>query len=154
MAVRCAGGYSMGSVAAADRISSNCGRHSDHHQQQHLQNMIKNFSVWTANRTDCVKNRGETRKVNGNGDIRTLHHPTERHYFSLDTSMDNHELEPSLLTSTTSLQPQQRINGYPYTAISDCRRAFFGTGSQHITVETIASDELISKNEKSVLSLS
>ncbi|VDP14424.1 unnamed protein product [Onchocerca flexuosa] len=151
MAVRCAGGYSMGSVAAADRISSNCGRHSDHHQQQYLQNMIKNVSVWAANRTDCVRDRGETRKVNG---IRTLHHPVERHYFSVDNSMDNHELEPSLLTSTTSLQPQQRINGYPYTTISDCRQAFFGTGPQRITVATIASDELISKNEKSVLRLS
>ncbi|MCP9261276.1 hypothetical protein DINM_004653 [Dirofilaria immitis] len=126
MAARCAGSYSMASVAAIDHINSNCGRHSDHNQQQYLQNMFKNVSIWAANRADCMRNREK------------------------QENMENNEFEPSLLTSITNLQPQQRTSGYPYTAISDYRRTFFGTGPQHITIATIADDELISKNAKSV----
>uniref|UniRef100_A0A1I7W5N1 Rho-GAP domain-containing protein n=1 Tax=Loa loa TaxID=7209 RepID=A0A1I7W5N1_LOALO len=149
MAARCAGSYSMGTVAAVDHISSNCGRHSNHHQQQYLQN-IENVLVSAASRADCVGDREEIRKVNGDGDVRKTHHPIERHCLSVDI-MDNNELKPSLLTSTTSLQARQRISGYPYTTIRDCKRTFFGTGPQHITVATITDDELISRNEKSVL---
>ncbi|KAM3719879.1 Rho GTPase-activating protein [Dirofilaria immitis] len=151
MAARCAGSYSMASVAAIDHINSNCGRHSDHNQQQYLQNMFKNVSIWAANRADCMRNRGETGKVNDKSDVKILHRPIKKHCLSVDGSMENNEFEPSLLTSITNLQPQQRTSGYPYTAISDYRRTFFGTGPQHITIATIADDELISKNAKSVL---
>ncbi|CAG9533614.1 unnamed protein product [Cercopithifilaria johnstoni] len=151
MAARCAGSYSMSTIAAVDHVSSNCGRHSDHHQQQYLQNMIENVSIWATNRIDCIGNRGETRKIDSNGDVKSLHCPVGKHCLSLDTTLDSNELEPSLLTSTTSLQPQQRTSGYPYKMTPDCKRTFFGTGPQHITVATIADDELISKNEKLVL---
>lgn len=113
--------------------------------------MTENVSVWGTNRTDCLRSRGKTRKVDNNGDLRILHHPIEKHYLSVDTTIDSNELEPSLLKSTTCLQPQQRASGYPYMTIPDCKQTFFGTEPQHIAVATIADAELISKNEKSVL---
>lgn len=112
MAARCAGSYSMSTVASIDHISSNCGRHSDHHQQQYLQNMIENVSVWAANRVDCVGGRREIRKASDNGDVRTLHRPIGRHCLPVDSITDSNELEYNSLKSTTSLQPQQRINGH------------------------------------------
>uniref|UniRef100_A0A0R3RT12 Rho-GAP domain-containing protein n=1 Tax=Elaeophora elaphi TaxID=1147741 RepID=A0A0R3RT12_9BILA len=105
MAARCAGSYSMATVAAIEHISSNCGRHSDHHEQKSFQNQ----------------------------------------------KYDSNELEPSLLTSTTTLQRQQRTRSYPYKVIPDYKRTFFGTGPQHIRVATVVDDEHISKNAKSVL---
>ncbi|KAL3994128.1 RhoGAP domain family protein [Acanthocheilonema viteae] len=88
MAARCVGSYSMGTVAAIDRISSNC---------------------------------------------------------------DDNEVERTLLTSTISLQSEQGTSDYPYMTIADCKSTFFGIGPQHITVATVADDELISKNEKLIL---
>ncbi|EJW82862.1 hypothetical protein WUBG_06228 [Wuchereria bancrofti] len=149
MAARCAGRYSMSTVAAIDHISSNCGRHSDH-QQKYLQN-VENISVWAANRTECLGGKGETGKVNRNNNVRTMHHPIRRHCISVDTAVDNNELEFTLLTSVTNLQSRQQTRGYPHMAAPDCKRTFFGTGPQHITVATIADDELICKNEKPVL---
>ncbi|VDK85512.1 unnamed protein product [Litomosoides sigmodontis] len=149
MAARCAGSYSMGAVAAMDRINSNCGRHSDHHHQQHLQNMIENVSVWASSGNDYLGGRGEA--AVDNGDMKTSRDYTEKHCLSVNTSIDISELEPSLLTSTTNLQPQQRISAYSYKVITDSKRTLFGTAPQHIAVATVADDELTSKSEKSVL---
>lgn len=149
MAAQCAGSYSVGTVAAMDRINSNCGRHFDHHQQQYLQNMIENVSVWANNGNDCLGGREEAEV--DNGDIRTSHRYIGKHCLSVNTCIDISELEPSLLTSTTNLQPQQRISAYSHKMIPDSKRTFFGTAPQHITVATIADDELTFKSEKSVL---
>uniref|UniRef100_A0A915Q5C6 Rho-GAP domain-containing protein n=1 Tax=Setaria digitata TaxID=48799 RepID=A0A915Q5C6_9BILA len=152
MAARCAGSYSMGTVAAIDHINSNYGRHFDHYQQQHHHpNIIQTVSAWTVNRNNCIGGEGGTRKVSCDGDIRILDRPIDRQYLSVDTSMDNNELESGLLTFTTNLQPHQRTSSYPYATVSHYRRTFFGAGSHHITVANIVDDELTSKKEKPVL---
>lgn len=86
IATRCAGRYSMNTVAAIGHINSNCGRHSDHQQQQ-FQN-VENVSVWAANRFNCLGVKTATGKVNSAGDVRTTQRTSRGHPF-VDTTMIN-----------------------------------------------------------------